>query len=55
MAQVQNTTGPGSGGSGWVAPVPLPPAVVLLAVGLVALFGMGLVPGWARGARTPDL
>jgi hypothetical protein len=36
-AQVQNTTGPGSGGSGWVAPVPLPAAAWLLVAGLGGL------------------
>ena len=36
-AQVQNTTGPGTGGSGWVAPVPLPAAAWLLVAGLGGL------------------
>jgi hypothetical protein len=37
-AHVQNTTGPGSGDSGWIAAVvPLPPALPLLLGGLVAL------------------
>src|SRR5258708_3568434 len=36
-AHVQNTTGPGIGGSGWVAPVPLPAAAWLLAAGLGGL------------------
>ncbi len=43
-AHVQNTTGPGSGGSGWVAPVPsavpLPDAMWLLISGLAALAGI---------------
>jgi hypothetical protein len=36
-AQVQNTTGAGTGGSGWVAPVPLPAAAWLLVAGLGGL------------------
>jgi hypothetical protein len=36
-AHIQNTTGPGSGGSGWVAPVPLPAAAWLLIAGLGGL------------------
>lgn len=38
-AHVQNTTGAGSGGSGWIAPVPLPAAAWLL---LSALGGLAI-------------
>jgi hypothetical protein len=46
-AHVQNTTGAGSGGSGWVAPVPsvpLPAAVWLLLSGLTGLASAALLP-----------
>ena len=42
-AHVQNTTGPGSGGSGWIAPVsavPLPASVWLLLSGFGSLVGV---------------
>jgi hypothetical protein len=45
-AHVQDTTGAGTGGSGWIAPVPLPAAAWLLATGVAALAGVG----W-RGRR----
>jgi hypothetical protein len=39
-AHVQNTTGTGTGGSGWIAPVPLPGAGGLLLSGLASLIGL---------------
>jgi hypothetical protein len=38
-AHIQNTTGPGSGGSGWIAPVPEPSIMsLLIAGGLLGVF-----------------
>lgn len=36
-ARVQNTTGPGTGGSGWIGVVPEPGTGALVALGLTAL------------------
>ena len=36
-AHIQNTTGPGTGGSGWIGVAPEPSTASLLAIGLIAL------------------